>query len=211
VIAPPSVILATRNLGKAREFGRLLEGVFDLRTVPAEITLPEETGETFAENARLKAAAVFAAVGGKTGVLADDSGLEVTALEDGPGVQSARYAGENACDEENVQKLLAKLAERDDRDARFVCALSLVLPPMRLEDGETPRVFAAEGLLEGTITRSPRGDDGFGYDPVFEPLGWTETLAEADPAEKDRVSHRGAAARALLARLKKDGVVDDGS
>jgi non-canonical purine NTP pyrophosphatase (RdgB/HAM1 family) len=120
VSGPTVVVLATRNAGKAREFDRLLEGAFDLRTLRADIALPEETGETFAENARLKAETVFAALGGSTAVLADDSGLQVTALRGAPGVQSARYAGENARDEENVQKLLAELRGRGDRTARFL-------------------------------------------------------------------------------------------
>ncbi len=202
---PTVVVLATRNSGKAREFDRLLEGAFDLRTLRADIALPEETGETFAENARLKAETVFAALGGSTAVLADDSGLQVTALRGAPGVQSARYAGEDARDEENVQKLLAELRGRGDRAARFVCVLSLILPPRpaELRAQAAPAVFMAEGLVEGTITGAPRGSDGFGYDPVFQPLGWSETLSEADPARKDAVSHRGAAARALLARLRE--------
>ena len=209
--APPTVVLATRNPGKAREFARLLEGAFDLRTAPAGILLPEETGETFAENARLKATTVFAALGGETGVLADDSGLQVAALRGSPGVRSARYAGDHASDEDNVRKLLAELSGHEDRTARFVCALCLILPPLQPGPGSTPRVSAAEGLLEGTITLSPRGSDGFGYDPIFEPLGWAETLSEADPADKDSVSHRGAAARALLARLREERVIGDGS
>ncbi len=227
--ASPIVVLATRNSGKAREFGRLLEGAFALRVVPADIALPEETGETFAENARLKAATVFAALGGETAVLADDSGLQVKALGGSPGVQSARYAGHDAGDEENVRKLLAELSGSDDRTARFVCVLCLILPRAQRDAGKvveagetvearemtsagkTPRVFVAEGLLEGTIAPSPRGTDGFGYDPIFEPFGWTETLSEAHAADKDRVSHRGAAARALLIRLRTDGVITDGT
>lgn len=210
---PTVAVLATRNAGKAREFDRLLEGAFDLRTLRADIALPEETGETFAENARLKAETVFAALGGSTAVLADDSGLQVTALRGAPGVQSARYAGENARDEENVQKLLAELRGRGDRTARFVCVLCLILPPPPIEPRAqaTPGRFMAEGHVEGTITRAPRGSDGFGYDPLFQPLGWSETLAEADPARKDTVSHRGAAARALLARLREAEVIVHGT
>ena len=202
---PPVVVLATRNAGKAREFDRLLEGAFEVRALRADIALPEETGETFAENACVKAEGVFAALGGSTAVLADDSGLQVTALSGAPGVQSARYAGESARDEENVQKLLAALRGRGDRTARFVCVLCLVLPvpPIGPSTQVTPARFMAEGHVEGMITRAPRGSDGFGYDPVFQPLGWSETLAEADPIRKDTVSHRGAAARALLARLRE--------
>jgi XTP/dITP diphosphohydrolase len=211
VIAPLTVVLATRNSGKVREFARLLGGAFALRTVPEEVSLPEETGETFADNARLKADTVYAALGGKTGVLADDSGLQVAALGGEPGVHSARYAGAHATDEENVRRLLGGLAGHADRTARFVCALCLILPPAQPGPGAPSRLFTVEGLLEGTITLFPRGHDGFGYDPVFEPLGWPETLSEARPHDKDAVSHRGAAARALLARLREAGVIDDGS
>lgn len=182
-----------------------------MRRVPVGVALPDETGETFAENAHLKAATVFAALGSETAVLADDSGLEVAALHGAPGVQSARYAGNDACDDENVRKLLAELSRHEDRTARFVCALCLILPSVAARPGEAPRVFTAEGLLDGRITSSPRGTDGFGYDPVFEPLGRTQTLAESSPADKDRVSHRGAAAKALLARLRADGIIADGS
>ncbi len=208
---PLAVVLATRNQGKAREFARLLEGAFAVRTVPESITLPEETGKTFAQNARLKAEKVFGALGRQAAVLADDSGLQVAALGGKPGVQSARYAGDHATDEENVQRLLAALSGHAERTARFVCALCFVLPPGQSGPGATSRVFAAEGLLEGTITAFPRGHDGFGYDPVFEPAGWHVTLAEANPLDKDAVSHRGAAARALLARLREEGVISDGS
>ncbi len=211
MIAPLAVVLATRNSGKAREFTRLLGEAFALRTVPERVSLPEETGETFADNARLKVDIVYAALGGKTGVLADDSGLQVTALGGEPGVHSARYAGAHATDEENVRKLLAGLGGYTDRTARFVCALCLILPPEPPGPAARPRLFTVEGLLEGTITPFPRGRDGFGYDPVFEPLGWRETLSEARPHDKDAVSHRGAAARALLARLREAQVIADGS
>ncbi len=199
--ARPTVVLATRNAGKAREFGRLLEEVFVVAPLPDHVEMPEETGSTFRENAALKAQAAFAALGGGTAVLADDSGLEVLALGGIPGVQSARYAGELATDEENVAKLLAALEDVPDRSARFVCCLCLLQPagtsraaPMRIEvRGEAP----------GFVEVAPRGADGFGYDPVFRPRGWTETLAEASPSMKDEVSHRGAAARALVASLKE--------
>jgi XTP/dITP diphosphohydrolase len=188
----------------------MLEGAFVLRTIPPDITLPEETGETFAENAQDKAEAVFAALGGRTAVMADDSGLEVAALAGAPGVRSARYAGTGATDEANVKKLLTALTAHTDRRARFVCALYLVLPPGPKRTSGELQVFAVEGQSEGTIAPAPRGHDGFGYDPVFEPLGWRETLAEADPLKKDSVSHRGAATRALLAHLREAGVIRSG-
>jgi non-canonical purine NTP pyrophosphatase (RdgB/HAM1 family) len=211
VTLPLTVVLATRNPGKAREFARLLGAAFSLSTVPESISLPEETGRTFAENARLKAEEVFGALHMQAAVLADDSGLQVAALGGEPGVQSARYAGDHASDEQNVQKLLTALVGHTKREARFVCALHFILPALQPGPGSASRAFTAEGLLEGKITHFPRGQDGFGYDPVFEPAGWRETLAEARPVDKDAVSHRGAAARALLARLREGGVIKDGS
>ena len=160
---------------------------------PPAFELPAETGTTFAENARLKACAVFDALGGRMAVLADDSGLEVDALSGGPGVLSARYAGGHAGDRANVAKLLVDLDGVDDRRARFVCVLVILLP-----GGREAR---ARGTLEGEVTLGPRGGGGFGYDPVFRPLGWEMTLAEASGEEKDAVSHRGDAVRRLLAQL----------
>lgn len=199
--ATRTVILASRNRGKAREFERLFQGVFRVEPLPTDVRLPEETGRTFTENARLKAEAVFAALGGEAAVLADDSGLEVAALDGRPGVRSARYAGDAATDDDNVGKLLREMASETQREARFVCALCLLLPGGAASSGPSAQRIEVEGSSSGTITDAPRGTDGFGYDPVFQPLGWTITLAEADPRDKDLVSHRGAAARALLERL----------
>jgi len=210
VTPPQVVVLATGNAGKAREFARLLGGAFAVRTMPPSVALPPETGRTFAENARVKAEAVFAALGGLDTVLADDSGLEVAALEGRPGVFSARYAGEDAADEDNVRRLLGDLLGKPDRQARFVCALCLVLPEKSTGGGER-RVIEVQGLLDGAITLFPRGAAGFGYDPVFQPQGWAVTLAETSAAEKDRVSHRGTAVQALLARLAAEGLVQYGS
>ena len=205
------VVLATGNAGKVREFDRLLAGAFNVLPLPAGVALPAETGRTFAANARLKAQAVFESLGGVRAVLADDSGLEVSALGGRPGIFSARFAGERATDGENVAKLLAEVDGAADRRAQFVCALCLVVP----EDGAAGaggagaesayRLLEVEGVTEGTITFAPRGLDGFGYDPVFQPTGWEFTLAEASPADKDRVSHRGAAARALLDCIDRQG------
>jgi XTP/dITP diphosphohydrolase len=185
------------------------------------VDMPEETGTTFAANARLKAEGIFDALGRRYAVLADDSGLAVDALDGAPGVYSARYAGDDATDEENVRKLLRELRGVVDRRARFVASLCVVIP----ETSEWPRadvrtasaargdgvltVFEASGRVEGTIVEIPRGDDGFGYDPVFEPLGWDETLAETAMEHKDAVSHRGAAARELLRMLQGGGWLDD--
>jgi XTP/dITP diphosphohydrolase len=204
----PLLVLASGNAGKAREFARLLGELFTVRPLPSGVPLPQETGCTFAENARLKAEAVFRALGGRYAVLADDSGLEVSALGGRPGLHSARYAGESATDAQNVAKLLQELAGVTDRRARFVCCLCLVLPAgagWEVESGGGHRIIEVEGTAPGSITETPRGQDGFGYDPVFQPEGWTRTLAEASPADKDRVSHRGAAARLLLERLRSQG------
>jgi XTP/dITP diphosphohydrolase len=204
------VVLATGNVGKARELTGLLADNFDVRTMPGSVTLPAETGRTFAANARLKAEAVFAALGGRVAVLGDDSGLEVAALDGRPGVLSARYAGERAGDAENVGKLLLELTGRQDRQARFVCALCLVLPNDQAITSRS-RLTEVEGVLDGVITMAPRGTGGFGYDPVFQPNGWEITLAQGSPASKDLVSHRGSAARALVARLTEQGLMSDGS
>ena len=198
------MVLATGNAGKVREFNRLLAGAFHVLPLPSSVAVPAETGLTFAENARLKAKAVFESLGCGQTVLADDSGLEVTALGGKPGIYSARFAGERATDAENVAKLLAELDGAADRSAQFVCALCLVAPEAGAEDGRCGRpagayrVLEVEGVTRGAITLAPRGLDGFGYDPVFEPAGWEFTLAEASPEDKDCVSHRGAAVRALL-------------
>jgi non-canonical purine NTP pyrophosphatase (RdgB/HAM1 family) len=193
------VVLATGNAGKVREFDRLFAGAFEVLALPKGVALPEETGTSFAANARLKAQTVFDALGGEQAVLADDSGLEVTALGGRPGIYSARFAGEQAGDAQNVARLLAELDGAADRTAQFVCALCLVLPGA--EGSPKADVVEVEGYTKGEITAAPRGAHGFGYDPVFQPDGWRQTLAEASPGDKDAVSHRGAAARALLDRL----------
>ncbi len=189
------VVVATKNRGKAEEFGRLLGEGISVAPLPDTVRLPEETGATFAENATLKALGAFAALGGTVPVLADDSGLEVDALGGDPGVRSARYAGDAATDAENVALLLSRLGGRGDRTARFVCALVLVLPGT--EPGG-PRIYQGTGTVEGSIARTPAGVGGFGYDPVFVPEGWDMTLAESAPGEKDRVSHRARAVADLL-------------
>ncbi len=186
------LLIATNNPGKAREYRALLADL------PVEITFPaqeglalevEETGETFAANARLKAVA-FAQASGLP-ALADDSGLEVDALGGAPGVRSARYAGPGATDADRTRKLLAALADVPPgrRTARFRCVVALAWP-----DGV---VQTAEGVCEGEIGFEPRGAHGFGYDPVFLVAGYGgRTMAELPPAEKNRISHR---ARAVAA------------
>lgn len=192
-MTPLCLVVATRNPGKVREFGRLLGEGFVVEPLPATVTLPEETGQTFAENALLKARAAAAALGGHVAVLADDSGVAVAALGGLPGVRSARYAGEGAGDGDNNRKLLAALAGSTDRSARYVCAVAVVLP------GE--EVVTAEGELAGSIVLAPRGAGGFGYDPLFQPDGWGMTFAEADGAQKDAVSHRARAVAVVRRRL----------
>lgn len=187
-----------------------------MEALPPDVEMPKESGKTFAENARLKAEGVFEALGGQFAALADDSGLEVAALDGKPGVQSARYAGEGATDGDNVSKLLAEMAAAEDRSARFVCSLCLVLP---FADAGAPEcgdygdrvIIEASATVKGVIEQAPRGTRGFGYDPVFRPEEWTETLGEASIDQKDLVSHRGAAARALLQRMRTEGWLPGGS
>jgi XTP/dITP diphosphohydrolase len=188
------IVLASGNAHKARELGRLLEG-WEVETFAGG--LPEETGETFVENARLKARHVHAALGGAEWVLADDSGIEAAALHGVPGVRSARYAGEDATDEQNLAKLIGALAESDDRRVRYVAELVAIAP----DGGEV----TARGELTGTLAAAPRGTGGFGYDPAFVPDGESRTVAEMSPGEKDAISHRARAARALLPLLEKTG------
>ena len=188
------IVLASGNAHKARELGRLLEG-WEVETFAGG--LPEETGETFVENARLKARHVHAALGGAEWVLADDSGIEAAALHGVPGVRSARYAGEDATDEQNLAKLIGALAESDDRRVRYVAELVAIAPG----GGEV----SARGELTGTLAAAPRGTGGFGYDPAFVPDGETRTVAEMAPGEKDAISHRARAARALLPLLERTG------
>lgn len=198
----PRLLLATGNPGKLRELRGILAGVQvelvglvgldDLAAgSPPEV---EETGATFLDNARLKARAY--AEWSALAAVADDSGLEVDALGGAPGVRSARYAGQGATDQMNLDKLLEELAgvPPERRRARFRCAAVLTDPP-----GTTPewREWHAEAAWEGRILEAPRGSGGFGYDPVFLPEGWDRTSAEVDAATKDAASHRGRAFRAL--------------
>jgi XTP/dITP diphosphohydrolase len=181
------VVLATRNQGKVAELQRILADVDLLDAEQAGVPDVEETGRTFADNALLKARAAVAASG--LPAIADDSGLAVDALDGEPGVRSARYAGAHGDDEANLRLVLQRMEGVDDRAARFVCAAVLVAP-----DG---REWVVEGTVEGTLTEAPRGSGGFGYDPIFVPRGAQRTTAEMAPHEKDAISHRGKAFRAL--------------
>lgn len=190
------LVLATGNEGKVREFSGLLKGVFERVVSLRNLDSPPEViedGETFRDNA-LKKARAIAEYSGKP-VLADDSGLEVDALGGRPGVYSARYAGENATDKDNVKKLLTEMEGKENREARFVCCLALVYP-----DG---REIVVRGTCEGVISREPRGEGGFGYDPVFYLPEFEKTMAEIDPALKNRISHRARAAEKLVEQLGK--------
>lgn len=190
----PRLVLATRNPGKINELERILaESGLDVELVGVtafpDVADVVETGTTFAENALLKAAAVAGATG--LPAVADDSGLCVDVLGGMPGVFSARWAGRHGDDEANLKLVLAQLADvPDDRRAgHFACAAALAYP------GGHP--YVVEGRLDGVVLRSPRGSGGFGYDPIFVPEADTRTTAELSPGEKDAISHRGRAFRAL--------------
>jgi XTP/dITP diphosphohydrolase len=193
---PPVLFLATSNTGKRAEFARLLPpGVRVLGLDDVRVTLPPETGTTFAENAGVKALAAA----DQTGLLAlaDDSGLEVDALNGAPGVCSARFAGEPASDERNRAALLAALADvpPEHRTARFACAVAIA---------RHGRIVArASGTCDGFIARSPSGTFGFGYDPIFV-LPDGRTMAELQPSEKNRVSHRARAYRKIMPILLRE-------
>jgi XTP/dITP diphosphohydrolase len=191
--APASVILATRNPHKLREFGRLLAPAsIVVEPLPGAIVLPPEDGATFAENALPKARTAAAETGRIA--IADDSGIEAAALDGRPGVHSARYAGASATDQQNLDKLLAEAPA--ESALRYVCALAYVDP----QEGIEHLVF---GYCTGRLAAQPRGAGGFGYDPAFLPdgEGSGRTMAELSEAEKDRLSHRGAAVAELLAWL----------
>lgn len=185
------IVIATLNPHKMRELGGMLSD-HSLVPLPYWAELPQELGETFEDNAVPKAHAAAAAT--NIPAVADDSGIVVRALGGAPGVRSARFAGEDATDEQNLRKLIEDMRGRDDRSAAYVCALAFVEP-----DG-TKRVF--EGRCEGRLLETPRGDGGFGYDPVFVPddlSGDERTMAELSAQEKDAISHRGRAVRAFMA------------
>jgi XTP/dITP diphosphohydrolase len=185
------MILATRNPHKLREFRRVLAQE-RLAPLPDDLELGPEIGETFAENAMAKARRAAHAAG--TASIADDSGIAAAALNGAPGVRSARFAGEQATDEQNLQ-LLIDLVPAGSR-LSYVCALAYVDPQSGVE-----RIF--EGSCEGRMAAARRGSGGFGYDPVFVPdAGDGRTMAELDPDEKDAISHRGAAIRALARWLE---------
>jgi XTP/dITP diphosphohydrolase len=192
------VVLASSNVGKLRELSALLAPFgFDL---VAQSTLgvetPPETGQTFAENALLKAC--HAAAASRLPALADDSGIEVDALGGRPGIYSARFAGAGASDQDNLRKMLNELRDTppEKRTARYQCVIAFVA------SATDPTPILASGTWEGTLISDPRGLGGFGYDPIFVPLGFDRTAAELDAVQKNSLSHRGQALRALAAQLQ---------
>jgi XTP/dITP diphosphohydrolase len=197
MVGPLRLLLATHNEHKRREFARLLglagDGEWDLATLPQAVVLPPEEGETFAQNALGKARAAAAATGEVC--IADDSGIAAAALGGAPGVRSARYAGEDATDEDNLRKLLAEAPAGSALE--YVCAIAYLDAARGVE-----RLF--EGRCAGRLAGEPRGEHGFGYDPAFLPDDGPPglTMAELSDEQKDAISHRGRAARALAGWLR---------
>jgi XTP/dITP diphosphohydrolase len=192
------IVLASGNRGKLRELNALLTPLgFDvIAQSELGIETPPETGDTFLDNALLKAR--YASNVTRLPALADDSGIEVDALDGRPGVYSARYAGESASDLENLRKLLVELqgVEPEKRTARYQCVIVFV------RSADDPEPLIARGTWEGRVVTLPRGTEGFGYDPIFVPIGLEQTAAELDPEQKNRISHRGQALQALIEQLQ---------
>jgi XTP/dITP diphosphohydrolase len=192
------IVIATKNNGKVKELADILADLpVNLRSLNdfENIVEPEETGVDFIENAVLKAREYARQT--RLWSLADDSGLEVEALNGAPGVYSARYAGKNATNEQRIEKLLGELEKTDDenRRVRFVCAMAVA-------DATGEIKFVAEGVCNGTITKAPRGANGFGYDPVFVPEGFSETFGELSDDVKREISHRARASKKIIAYLR---------
>ena len=195
------VVLASSNKGKLRELGALLAplGYDVIAQNTLGIETPPETGDTFTANALLKAR--HAAAASNLPSLADDSGIEVDALGGRPGIYSARYAGEGASDEDNLRKMLREMdgVPTGRRIARYQCVIAFV------RAADDPHPILAAGTWEGLLISEPRGLGGFGYDPIFIPSGFDRTAAELDPEEKNSLSHRGQALRALVTQLQTRG------
>lgn len=185
------LVVATGNAGKLREIEEYLIGLpWELELKPAEIDV-DEAGSTFIENARLKASEVAKAL--EKWSIADDSGLAVDALDGAPGLYSARYG---KTDEERINRLIKELADIENRQAKFICAIAIANP-----EGEI--ILETEGICPGEILKSPRGDGGFGYDPIFYVPSQQMTFAELSPETKGRISHRGVAFAQLMPDLQK--------
>ena len=197
------VVLATRNLGKLEEFERMLQAssldihVLGLKDFP-DMPDVEEVGSTFGENALLKAEQISAYTG--LPALADDSGLCVDSLGGAPGIYSARWAGKHGDDKANLEKVLREIMELENPSlsARFRCAVALVIPGTYPGGAQS---IIREGQIVGNLVLEPRGRNGFGYDPIFQPAGYTQTTAELPAEIKDRISHRGQALQAILPEL----------
>ena len=195
-----TILIATQNVGKVAEMRRMLHvitsdlgiSLVGLDAFP-KIESPEENGATFIENATIKAR--YYADAFQMLAIADDSGLVVDALQGAPGIHSARYGGPGLDDTERYALLLDNMTDIPDseRDARFVCAVCVA--------GNSTDILTAEGSVEGNIAHGPRGNNGFGYDPIFVPAGETRTVAELSEHEKDSISHRGRAIRAIVPDL----------
>lgn len=195
-----TILIATQNVGKVAEMRRMLHiitsdlgiSLVGLDAFP-KIESPEENGATFIENATIKAR--YYADAFQMLAIADDSGLVVDALQGAPGIHSARYGGPGLDDVERYALLLDNMTDIPDseRDARFVCAVCVA--------GNSTDILTAEGSVEGSIAHGPRGNNGFGYDPIFVPAGDTRTVAEMSEHEKDSISHRGRAIRAIIPDL----------
>lgn len=192
-MSAPPIVLATGNRDKVRELGALL-APSDVVPAPEGFDV-EETGTTLMQNALLKARALRPEADPERLVVADDTGLVVHALGGRPGVFSARYAGPDATYEDNCRRLIEEMEDRSDRGAAFVCVLVALAA-----DGD---MCVACGTVPGTITRAMRGEGGFGYDPVFQPLGSEQTMAEMDADGKAAISHRGRAARRLASAIAR--------
>lgn len=190
------IVLATRNPGKVKEFQQLLTNFpVEIKSLNDFGPIPEveEDGDTFDDNAYKKALFTAKALG--LPAMADDSGLVVKALDGAPGVKSARYAGENASDAANIDKLLGEMKDETDRRAAFECVISIAVP--------SGPALTYEGRCEGEITLEPKGASGFGYDPVFFYPEYGKTFAESSSEEKNNVSHRGQALKEVIAEFDK--------
>ena len=191
------LVVATQNLGKLEEFKVLMKDLpIEIKCLADydAVEVPEENGRTFASNARFKATYYAKKLG--VPCIADDSGLEVQALDGAPGVRSARYAGEKATDEENNEKLLHIMKFQVKRTCRFRCALAVALPNGKV-------LHEVDGICEGMLLHAPLGDGGFGYDPLFWSTELHKGMAEATMQEKNKISHRGKAIRKLVALWDK--------
>lgn len=188
------IIVATKNKGKIKEIKKILGEHNVISQDEAGIIIDvEETGTTFAENAFLKAEAIYEIAG--SAVIADDSGLEVDALGGAPGIYSARYGGEGLTDEDRVEKLLCEMEKVEDRGAQFACAMALIMP--------TGEKHLFEGIVRGKLTHSVIGENGFGYDPIFIPDGYDTTFGILDSSIKNEISHRAKALKKLSEFINK--------